>query len=755
MPLTAPRPARPLALCCAVLAALLLGAPALALRVIDYNLLNYPGSTGTSRAPFYRTVLAPLDADIIVAEEICSAAGPTQFLNEVLQVMEPGEWATAPFVDGHDTDASIFYKPAKVQFLEQSAFYPNPSNPLRYVHVYRMVPAGYDSPGSELRIYAAHLKASQGYESQRLAECIGIRDHLNAMPAGTHALLCGDLNFYEESTEPGYAKLLESQAINIGRLYDLLPGGDWHDNPSPAVYHTQSPCRSGTCASGAATGGMDDRFDFILPTLTLGTGQGMAMIPGTCLAAGNDGLHLNLNITDDPVIPEGEAYATALQLASDHLPLRADLQVPARIATDALLAFDPVIVGAPAPVRELLIANPAEPPADALDCAFAPPSGFGAPSGLTVAPGDAQVAPITLATVSAGPKNGTLTIASDAPDDATVAVDLTAAVLDHAAASLDSVAIQHACTLDFGEHEPGAFDPQSARVFNAGYHPYQARLAITGAGIAGGDGRFALIDGLDGPPIGGSGQDFVLTFDPAGATLTVTSVDEPLPGAMGAAGPDRLAAGAGDGWSVRHGRDTRGGRHPAPRALTQPARRRNDPAAGSGARGRRERGGLRSGGPVPGDAAPGRARGRTPSPHLGRARRRRRALRLRDLLRPLQRPGPAPADRSRGRRPVERARAGTSNAAVARVRSLMAASSTSRSTSERGVESPTLDIAGSGTRVTRVLTFTLAAVCLCSRMDWTEKPRRPEYDRKESLTPTCGTRSALPMIRPDTITVSS
>ncbi len=217
-------------------------------------------------------------------------------------------------------------------------------------------------PAAEVRIYAAHLKASTGFESQRLAECTGIRDNMNAMPAGTRAILCGDLNFYTQSAEPGYAKLLESQVNNIGRMYDLLPAGAWHDNAAFAAYHTQSPCLSGTCASGAATGGLDDRFDFILPTVSLGTGQGMAVIPGTCISVGNDGQHLNKNITDAPTLPEGAAYATAIKLASDHLPVRIDLQMPAKIAVDASLAFGSVIVGAPAQIQILTVDNPAVAP---------------------------------------------------------------------------------------------------------------------------------------------------------------------------------------------------------------------------------------------------------------------------------------------------------------------------------------------------------------------------------------------------------
>ncbi len=513
--------------------------PASALRIIDYNLLNYPGSTGSARAPYYRTVLASLDADVIVSQEV-NTGGPTQFLNEVLEVMDPGEWATVPFIDGNDTDAALFYKPAKVQFLGQGAFYPNPANPLRYVHTYRLLPVGYTSAAAVLRIYTAHLKASTGYESQRLAECIGIRDSMNAMPAGSRAFLCGDLNFYTQAAEPGYARLLETQANNTGRLYDMLPAGAWHDGASFAPYHTQSTCKDGTCASGAATGGMDDRFDFILPTYSLGTGQGLSVIPGTCVAVGNDGLHLNNDITDAPIIPEGSAYATALQLCSDHLPVRLDLQLPAQILAASDLAFGAVIVGAPTPTELLGLNNPAAPPADSLNCTFNASSGFGAPDPLAVEAGGAALAAVTMNAETPGVRSGSLTILSDAPDDPTTLVTLSGTVLDHAVASLDSATTVLNRDLDFGELGIGECPERSIRVFNPGYDPLQARLFVSDGVIAGGDGRFTFVNGFVGQLIADTGHDFVIAFDATGAALdstytamlTFTCADEPLDGAL-------------------------------------------------------------------------------------------------------------------------------------------------------------------------------------------------------------------------------
>src|ERR1043166_6152360 len=199
----APEPLRTpaLRLLSAMLFLVALASPAHALRFMAYNILNYPGTTGATRDPSYRVILAPLSPDVLATEEMTSQAGVNEFLGS-LNTMEPGQWAAATFVDGNDTDSGLFYKPGKVQFLGQWAFYPNPANQLRLIHVYRLKPVGYSSDAAEFRVYSMHLKASMGFEAQRLAEATGLRDSLNAMPPGTHALITGDFNFYT-GLEPG------------------------------------------------------------------------------------------------------------------------------------------------------------------------------------------------------------------------------------------------------------------------------------------------------------------------------------------------------------------------------------------------------------------------------------------------------------------------------------------------------------------------------------------------------------------------
>jgi len=525
-------------------ALLALAAPAHALRLIDWNILNYPGTTGPTRDPSYRTVLSLVSPDVLVTEETTSQAGVTEFLGS-LNTMEPGQWAAATFVDGNDTDSGLFYKPGKLQFLGQWAFYPNPASLLRYVHVYRLKPVGYSSDAAEFRIYSVHLKASMGFETQRLAECTGLRDSMNAMPPGTHAFIAGDFNFYT-GLEPGMQKVIENQVNNIGQVYDPLglQNQPWQDNTAMQPAWTQSPCKTGDvgCAPGAATGGLDDRFDLILPTNPWKDGVGLELVPGTYISVGNDGAHHNNSIQDPPTIPEGAAYATALHSVSDHLPVRVDIRMPALLSvSSAPIAFGTAIVGATVGTT-LSVTNNAPTPGEVLSYAYAPPTGILAPVGtLTAAAGVTNLDAISLDTSAPGVYSGGLQLASNSVDGPNVNITVSGTVLRHAVASLDSASVQAAGSLDFGTHDAGQFAAQDVRVHNEGYDASQARLNLTGASITGGDGHFSVA-GTTPQLLSGVGASFSVSFDDAAttadstytATLTFTGGDEALPGAAAA-----------------------------------------------------------------------------------------------------------------------------------------------------------------------------------------------------------------------------
>lgn len=528
-----------------------LASPAAAIRIVNYNVTNYPGSSAAVRDPRFRTILGPLGADVLVVQEMISETGMNAFLTNVLNTLEPGQWSAATFTNGNDTDNALFYKHGKLQLVGQSNFYPNSAALLRYVNMYRLKPLNYTSTQAEFRIFSQHLKASTGFESQRQLEAIGIRDTMNMMAAGTHAILLGDFNIYTPD-EPAFVRFLASLADNDGRVYDPQNViGDWDNSGTGyAVYHTQCPCLNNCPVGlGFAGGGMDSRFDMFLPTYPMNNGEGVDVVPGSYKVIGQDGLHYNTDLNIAPVIPEGQAYADALIGASDHLPIQIDIQVPPRISIVASLGFGTVIVGASSS-QSLTVGNIAVTPGDELNYSFAAPSGFTAPGGgFTVNAGATSPShSIGMTTASTGVKAGNLVVSSDDLDFPSKNVSLSGTVLGHAVASLDSMTTVAASLLDFGDHDPGMFTDAGARVHNRGYTSLQARLSVTGGAIAGGGGRFSIVGGFSPVLLSGVGQSFVIHFDDSGITndstftgsLTFTSSDEALPGAL--AQPDLVVS---------------------------------------------------------------------------------------------------------------------------------------------------------------------------------------------------------------------
>jgi endonuclease/exonuclease/phosphatase family metal-dependent hydrolase len=522
--------------------------PANALRIVDYNLHDYPQTTNAVtkngvRHPMYRTILAPLDPDIVVVQEMGSQTGVSDFKAGVLDSLFLGTWTAAPFINGNDTDNALFYKSAKATLLDTMSFYPYPTAPVRLVMRYHFRLAGYTSAGAEFWIYSQHLKASTGSanQTQRLNEAIGIRDNMNTLPAGAQAILCGDFNIYSGS-EPAFLKFKESQADNDGRLYDPLnaPAGIWNDGALSAI-HTQSPCATCPSGSGFSNGGMDDRFDMFLATYPLADGEAIELLPSTYKPIGNDGLHYNLNINDAPVIPEGAAYANALWGASDHLPIRVDLSVPARIGVSTSpIAFGTVIVGATASVTRS-VANNTAAPADTLEYSYTVPAGFTAPAGtIALLAGTNSLDPIGMSTAAAGVQSGSLLVNSNDLAFPTRTIALSGTVLEHAAVSLRPDATVLEDTLDFGDHAGGSFAAQLASIYNRGYDALHARLSVNAAAFAGTDAaRFSIPGGFTPALVEATAAAYSVAFDDAGAPsdstyradLTFASADQALPGA--------------------------------------------------------------------------------------------------------------------------------------------------------------------------------------------------------------------------------
>ncbi len=471
------------------------------------------------------------------------ATARDSFLTNVLNVVQPGQWSATSWVDvGTGEGMALFYKTGKFSFFNVGSVAAGTRN--AYVAGVRV--AGY--PNSVyFRIYSMHLKAGDpsttpADSTQRRFDCNQLRNNLNLIPASSSPfILVGDSNFYGD-WEGGYQRLTESQSNNNGRVVDPLAlTGTWHNQSLYKNYDTQCPCNSNCLDSDFSGGGMDDRFDLILPSVNMTDGAGFDVVPGSTNAFGNDGLHFNTDIDGDGFNNAvGYPVAAGLWGASDHIPVTMDIQVPAKVAAGSALDFGRVITGG-TPTLGLTVADAALVPADELNYSFVAPSGFSAPAGgFTANAGAAgNVHAIGLTATGIGAQTGTLLVNSNAADTASKQVLLAATVIRHAVPSLDSTTVTAATTVDFGDSAIEHFSDQDVRVYDEGFDAQQAQLSLDTAVITGGAGRFSVTGGFTPSLLGAVGRTLTLHFDSYGATedstytatLTLGDSDEPLPGA--------------------------------------------------------------------------------------------------------------------------------------------------------------------------------------------------------------------------------
>ena len=279
-------------------------------RVMSYNALNFDG---TDRLTDFETVLAASAPDILICQEIKTESASDAILTILNSAF--GGFARASFVNDGDLNNMLYYKTSIVTLVSQDVVDTSPRDISEYVM---------NIDGNPIRFYSCHLKASDGstYEAERLAAVTILRDHLNGLTEGTEFIIAGDMNFYT-SSEDGYGKFIADEGNN-SRSQDLCSEvGNWHENSSYSDVHTQST-RTADLGDGGATGGMDDKFDFIFGNYGINNGSGIEYSSSSFTSYGNDGAHFDQSINNGTNSAVPANVADALYYASDHLPVYAD-----------------------------------------------------------------------------------------------------------------------------------------------------------------------------------------------------------------------------------------------------------------------------------------------------------------------------------------------------------------------------------------------------------------------------------------------
>jgi hypothetical protein len=468
------------------------------LRIVAYNVNNSdPGNFGPR--PGMESVLRGINAsakggfarpiDVLILGEAESVATTGTAYAALLNTIASGTTYRRATVDAGSTGSGrpiAVYNSAAVTLVAEKkigSLTGTASHP-RQTMRYQFRPVGYDAT-ADFYVYASHFKSSTGgaNEAERNNEALAIRADADALGQGANVIYSGDFNFYS-SSESGFQTLT---GTGNGQAFDPVSRlGSWSGSSTYKDVHTQSPATTAVF-NGQVTGGVDDRFDFQLVTGEVRDGRGFDYLAGSYWAFGNTATHaINQAISTGSAatlaarIPgtttaQASALLTALTQVTDHLPVVADYQLPAKLTATLVAPPDRVVRGAVVS-GTLTVANAAPVTvaagADVLSYGFSgggAAAALGTGTGMAVALASATSHRVTVSATAVGQQTGTVAVTASGTQTATPTFSGTfsTAVLDHAVASFAAPTTTTSWTIDFGTLIRGGVSGSTAfSIFN-------------------------------------------------------------------------------------------------------------------------------------------------------------------------------------------------------------------------------------------------------------------------------------------------
>lgn len=315
------------------------------LNIVHYNLLNYGNITTyctnnnnniDQKDAYLKTIIAYTKPDVFTVNEMgASLSNAQRILSNVLNVNGINYYARAGYQNfsGGSLANMLFYDSRKLTLLSQNAI-PTSTRDFNFYTFQPKIPSHVQlADTAYITFIVVHLKAgtTSSDATERASMTQTLMNYLAANNLNGNYVLMGDMNLYN-SSEQAYQNLINYSGESY-RFYDPVnKQGSWHENSLFADWHTQSTSSSGNgCMS---SGGLDDRFDFILASKDIMQGnRRYTYVPGSYKTIGNDGLHYNTSIVSSPTNSSVPANVlSALSANSDHLP------VQLKIKSDTLLS---------------------------------------------------------------------------------------------------------------------------------------------------------------------------------------------------------------------------------------------------------------------------------------------------------------------------------------------------------------------------------------------------------------------------------
>ena len=303
-------------------------------KLMFYNVLNYPTQAPANRIQHLQTILDDYRPDIFMICELNSEEGADNILNIMKEIN--GDYESADFElnssdntigNSNELQNMMFFNSSKFTLEEQFII---PSIYRDFNH-YRLKSVTINNSIDPifLEVLVGHLKASSGEtnEQLRLTMVNDLINYIETMPADSNIIFGGDLNLYT-SNEPAFQELIDANN-DIVLVDPANRPGNWHNNQSFVDMFTQSTrTQSGL---GGASGGFDDRFDFLLTSNNMITNSDIYYVNNSYQVYGNNANFNCYNQSINSSNCDGDNYnqiiRDRLYNMSDHLPVTLELQL--------------------------------------------------------------------------------------------------------------------------------------------------------------------------------------------------------------------------------------------------------------------------------------------------------------------------------------------------------------------------------------------------------------------------------------------
>lgn len=311
------------------------------IKMMFYNVLNYPLQEPASRIQDLGVIIDDYRPDVFMICELNNEEGANNILN-VMQAIN-ADYKRAVFQlntsddnlgDQNDLQNMLYYDSSK--FILENQFIVTTTYRDFNHYVLKLKTANIDIDPKYLDVFITHLKSSSGTANQqlRLEMVNDFVAYLETLPSNSNVVFGGDLNLYT-SSEPAFQELIDA-TNNITFVDPAERVGSWSNNTNYLDVFTQSTRTAS--GLGGATGGFDDRFDFILTSENMLTNSDLYFVPDSYQVYGNNNNPNCYNQEINSIDCDGAEFSStirdALYVMSDHLPVTIELHTTESLSTN-------------------------------------------------------------------------------------------------------------------------------------------------------------------------------------------------------------------------------------------------------------------------------------------------------------------------------------------------------------------------------------------------------------------------------------